>query len=64
MPFATVSPVSFGAEQLSVRLLTWIGTTAEGRKCSGPGGVMGVHKAYVSTLMSTLMQRHARQSLA
>jgi hypothetical protein len=38
VPFGTFSPVSFGTEPLSVRLLTRIGTTGEGGKCSGPGG--------------------------
>jgi hypothetical protein len=36
--FAAFSPVSFGAEQLSLRLSTRIGTKADGSKCSGPGG--------------------------
>jgi hypothetical protein len=38
VPFGAFSPVAFGAAPLSVRLLTRIGTTGEGGKCSGPGG--------------------------
>jgi hypothetical protein len=38
VPFAPFASVSFDSEPLSLRLLTRIGTSAEGNKCRGSGG--------------------------